>query len=279
MQSISVETDKLYKKLKKYFNSLDSAAVAFSGGGDSALLLYIASLTPGLKLKAYTIKNIMIPENEIRSAKLFTEKYSIDHHIIDIDILSYDQVSSNLSDRCYHCKKIIFKKIIHEASILGINTVIEGTHAGDATDFRPGRKAVRELGVLSPLEATGFKKENINELSAFLSLDTCGKDSQPCLATRIPMGISITPELLKKAEAAEIILRSFGFRQVRARIHGDILRIEVAENMLQDIVAPEIRKSLYDELRNEGFSFITLDILGYRTGSMNVESGEPFGRK
>lgn len=270
MKSISIETENALNSLKQFLESISSAAVAFSGGSDSGLLLYLASVTPGLILKAYTINSIMIPEDEIKSAVSFTHKFHIDHTIIDMDILSNKQIKSNMSDRCYHCKKIILKKIINEANRAGIITVLEGSHSGDTADFRPGLKAIRELGVISPLKDAGFDREKINELSAYLSLPSCGKESYSCLATRIPTGTPLTPELLKKAEAAEIIIKSFGFKNVRARIHGNILRIEVAENILQDIISPGIRKSLYDELKNEGFTFITLDILGYRTGSMNL---------
>jgi len=274
MKLISPETENAFNKLKKFLESIDSAAIAYSGGADSGLLLYLASVTPGLKIHAYTANNIMMPEDEIQSAVDFIKRFNINHKIIDMDILSFDQIRINQPDRCYHCKKIILKKIIEEASTCGITTVLEGSHSGDIHDFRPGLKAISELGVFSPLKDADFSREMIHELSGYFSLPSCGKESYPCLATRIPTGTPITPEQLKKAETAEKIIKSFGFRQVRARIHGNILRIEVAENMIQDIISPQIRNKLYENLINAGFTFITLDLKGYRTGSMNLNIEE-----
>jgi uncharacterized protein len=261
MRFLSPETESAFRKIKNFLESINSAAIAFSGGTDSSLLLYIASAVPGLKIKAYTVKNIMIPEDEIESAINFAKTFNIDHQIIENDILSYEKISINLPDRCYHCKKLILSKIIDEASNNRIKTVLEGSHSDDINDFRPGLKAIRELGVLSPLNDAGFNKKMVHELSAHLSLPSCGRESYPCLATRIPTGTQITPELLQKAEAAEKIIKSFGFKQVRARIHGNILRIEIAEKMLPHIISDNIRKKLYNELSAAGFTFITLDMV------------------
>lgn len=271
VKSISSETDKSYTDLKKYLSSLDSAAIAYSGGVDSTLLLYAASQVPGLKLKVYTVKNAMIPEDEVNDAINTAIQFGVDHNLIGIDILSFNSVASNTPERCYHCKTLILKEIMKAASIHGITVILEGTHAGDADDYRPGLKAIHELGVISPLRESGFDKNKIYELSDYLKLPTSGKESYPCLATRIPYGTRIKLEDLKRAEQAEKIIASFGFRRIRARIHGDILRIEVDEKMIAGIASDPVRKELYSVLRDAGFTYITLDLQGYRTGSMNLQ--------
>lgn len=273
MKSLTYETEKTFRYLKQYLSTLGSAAIAYSGGVDSTLLLYTASIIPGLKLTAYTVKNDLISENETDSAIAIGKKFTTDHRIIDVDILSQKKITGNSAERCYYCKKFIFEKIIDAAFSDDINTVLEGTHSGDINDFRPGLKAIDELGVISPLKDAGFDKNKIYELSAFLELPTSQKESYPCLATRIPYGTPLTIELLKKAELAEKILTSFGFRKIRARIHGDILRIEVDKDMIPDITSSPIREKVCSALITAGFLYITLDLQGYRTGSMNLNIG------
>lgn len=270
MEQISSDTDKAFNNLKNYLSALKSAAVAYSGGVDSTLLLYTASIIPDLKLKAYTVKNAMIPEEEVTAAVNTAKQFGIDHQIIDIDILSFEKITSNTPERCYYCKTVILKEVIKSAAVHGISVILEGSHSGDMNDYRPGLKAINELGVISPLKNAGFDKNRIYELSAYLNLPTSGKESYPCLATRIPYGTHIKIEDLKKAETAEKIIASSGFRNIRARIHGDILRIEVDEKMIPDFTADPVRKKIYSALQNAGFKYITLDLQGYRTGSMNI---------
>ena len=271
MKQISAETEKAFNSLKNYLSSLESAAVAYSGGVDSTLLLYTASIIPGLKLKAYTVRNAMIPEEEVTAAVNTAEQFGIDHQVIDIDILSFEKITSNTPERCYHCKTVILKETIKSAAAHGISVILEGTHSGDMNDYRPGLKAINELGVISPLRNSGFDKKRIYELSAYLNLPTSGKESYPCLATRIPYGTRIKLEDLKRAEQAEKIIASFGFRRIRARIHGDILRIEIDEKMIPDIASEPVRQQVYSALREAGFTYVTLDLQGYRTGSMNLQ--------
>jgi len=270
VKTISSETEKAYTNLKNYLSSLGSAAIAYSGGVDSTLLLYAASKITDLKLKAYTVRNAMIPEDEITDAVAIGKNFGIEHHLIDIDILSFEKIASNTPERCYHCKTVILKEIIGSASGHGISVILEGTHSGDMNDYRPGLKAIKELGVISPLREAGFDKSKIYELSDHLNLPTSGKESYPCLATRIPYGTYIKIEDLKKAELAEKIIADFGFRQIRARIHGDVLRIEIAEKMIAEVTVEPMRKQIYSALRDAGFTYITLDLQGYRTGSMNL---------
>ncbi len=274
MKNLSSETEKAYKKLTDSLSSLDSAAVSYSGGVDSTLLLYAASTIPGLKVIAYTVRNVLITDEEIAEAVSISRSFGIKQRIIDLDILSCDEIASNPADRCYHCKKTILNEIIQYAARDGITAVLEGSHTGDINDYRPGMKAIAELGVLSPLQTAGLDKKMIYELSSSLGLPTSGKESYPCLATRVPYGTPITMELIKKAALAEKIIASFGFRNIRARIHGDVLRIEIDPKMIPVIAADPVREQLYGELRRAGFIYITLDLQGYRTGSMNINRGE-----
>jgi uncharacterized protein len=273
MKKLSPETEKSYNNLKDYLAGFESAAVSYSGGADSTLLLYVASMTPHLRLMAYTVKSEIIPDDEITFAVSIGKKFNVTHHILKEDILASDEVSENSAQRCYYCKKIILSRVISAASEHDIKTIFEGSHFEDTMDYRPGLKAIKELNVLSPLKETGFDKSKIHELSSFLQLPTAGKESYPCLATRIPYMTRITVDLLKKAEDAERILCALGFKNVRARIHGDILRIEVDPAMIHDITVPDTRKRVYAEMSKLGFSYITLDLRGYKTGSMNINLG------
>jgi uncharacterized protein len=271
---LSSETETKFADLKRYLSTLKSAAIAYSGGVDSTLLLYAAAQRSNLKLIAYTVKTELITEDEIKDAVSLITAAEIEHHIINTDILSHKEVMENPPERCYHCKKIILTRIITAASLNGITTILEGSHTGDLKDYRPGLRAIEELGVISPLKNSGFDKNNIYELSSYLKLPTSEKESYPCLATRIPYGTQLTVELLNRAEHAEKILASFGFRKIRARIHGDILRIEIEEEMIPEIAASAMRKKVFAELKKAGFRYITLDLQGYKTGSMNLNAGE-----
>jgi uncharacterized protein len=223
---------------------------------------------------AYTVKSEIIPDDEIEFAISIGKKFNVNHYILNENMLASDKVSENSEQRCYHCKKIILSKVISAASEHNIKTVFDGSHFEDTMDYRPGLKAIKELNVLSPLKETGFNKTKIYELSSHLQLPTSNRESYPCLATRIPYRTRITVDLLKRAEAAEKFLSSLGFKKVRARIHGDILRIEVDQKEIHDITAPDIREKIYEEMSKIGFSYITLDLKGYRTGSMNINIGK-----
>ena len=270
MKKLSPETEQCYHKLKEYLATFESAAVSYSGGVDSSLLLYVASIIPNLKLIAYTVKTEIIPDDEIEFAISIAKKFNVNHYILNEDILASDEVRENSVQRCYYCKKVILSRIISAASEHNIKTVFEGSHFEDTMDYRPGLKAIEELNVLSPLKETGFNKSKIYELSSHLQLPTSDRESYPCLATRIPYRTPITVDLLKKSEEAEKVLSSLGFKKVRARIHSDILRIEIDPEMIHDFTAPKIREKIYEEISKIGFSYITLDLKGYRTGSMNI---------
>ena len=258
-----------YENLKKYIASLDSAAVAFSGGVDSALLLKIAHDVLGEKAEAVTVKSDFIPDRELDEAREFCEKNKIKQIILPVDILSIDGIKENPENRCYICKKNLFTKILDTAEKNNLNCVIEGSNLDDLGDYRPGLRAIKELGIKSPFVHTNFTKKEIRSLSQELNLNTWSKPSFACLASRFEYGEEITKNKLKMVNDAEDILINSGFKQFRVRFHGKIARIEILPEDFSKILAEKTRERIYEELKNLGFSYVTLDLKGYRTGSMN----------
>ncbi len=256
-----------YEKLTEHLKSLGSIAVAFSGGVDSAFLLKAAKDALGNSVIAVTVRSCLIPNIELDEAADFCRRENIHHIICDVDPLAIDGFADNPTNRCYICKKYIFGVIKKSAAEYGVNTVVEGSNLDDNGDYRPGMKAIRELGVLSPLQTAGFTKQEIRDMSEKLGLPTWNKPSFACLASRFAYGEKITEQKLKQIEKAEEILREAGFRQFRVRIHGELARIEILPDDFEKLL--KIRGQLYSDMKAIGFSYITMDLQGYRTGSMN----------
>ncbi len=258
-----------YEKLKEYLASSGSVVVAFSGGVDSAFLLFAAKEALGEKTAAVTVSSCFVPEREIREAEEFCRNYGIRSEILFAKPLKNDEIASNPSDRCYYCKRYIFGMISEFAAENGFNAVAEGSNTDDDSDFRPGHRAIAELGVKSPLRDTGFSKNEIRILSGYLGLPTWNKPSYACLATRIPCGERLTAENLSMAERAEQFLKDCGFGQLRVRIHGSLARIELDEPDIPRLAEEKMRHRVYEEFKKIGFRYVSLDIAGYRQGSMN----------
>ena len=258
-----------YQTLKNYIDSLKSAAVAFSGGVDSTLLLYIAHEVLRDKAVAVTIQSRLIPGRELDESKNFCESHNIKQIIISVDELAIKNFSQNPPNRCYLCKKDLFTRIKTVAHENNLSHVIEGSNLDDLGDYRPGLKAIDELGIKSPLREAAFTKSDVRELSRALNLPTWDKPSFACLASRFVYGETITPEKLIMVANAENLLQDLGFRQERVRIHGNIARIEITPENFSRIIEDSIRTKIYSGLKNLGFSYVTLDLQGYRTGSMN----------
>ena len=263
-----------YQKLKDYLVSLNSVAVAFSGGVDSTFLLRVAHDVLGDKTIAVTASSCSFPERELNEARAFCEKNGITHVICPSRELDIEGFRQNPRNRCYLCKHELFEKIKEIAKERGLAAVAEGSNVDDNGDYRPGLKAVEELGVKSPLRFAGLKKEEIRQLSRELGLPTWNKQSFACLASRFVYGETINEEKLSRVDKAEQLLLDLGFHQVRVRIHGAIARLEVLPEELPRIVQEENRHKIYKELKELGFSYITLDLAGYRTGSMNETLGD-----
>lgn len=258
-----------YQALLDYFHTLDSVAVAFSGGVDSTLLLYAAAEALKDRALAITATAASFPEREHKEAVDFCRKHQIRQEIFFSDEFSIEGFAQNPPNRCYLCKRKLLSDMLQIANAHGITTLAEGSNVDDDGDYRPGRKAVEELGVVSPLRACGFTKQEIRTVSKQLGLPTYEKQSFACLASRFVYGETITPEKLHMVELAEAFLLSLGFHQLRVRMHGTLARIELAPEELERMLEPSLRVSVDKKLKEIGFSYVSLDLLGYRIGSMN----------
>lgn len=269
LKEATAEQLKKYDDLKQMLKDYGSAAVAFSSGVDSTFLLYAAKEALGDKVIAVTAKSCSFPQRELNEAKAFCESHKIRHFIFESEELDIEGFSHNPKNRCYLCKHELFEKIIKIAEDEGIAVILEGSNLDDNGDYRPGLQAVAELGIKSPLRAIGFTKEDIRVLSGNLGLPTWNKQSFACLSSRFVYGETISREKLGMVDKAEQLLLDLGFHQVRVRIHGTMARIEIMPEEFEKLISGEIRSQITETFRNLGFTYVTMDLTGYRTGSMN----------
>ena len=250
--------------LKKNLRGLDKVAVAFSGGVDSTFLLKVAHDVLGDKVLALTAASVFVPRSELDAAKKFCEENKIRQIIFAADVLNIDGIKNNPADRCYLCKRELFKNFLRLAEE---KVLVEGSNKDDESDYRPGMKALAELKIKSPLREVGLYKSEIRELSKKLSLPTWNKPSMACLASRFVYGEKLTEEKLSKVEAAEDFLLSAGFNKLRVRVHGNLARIEILPEDFSKLM--NLRAEVVDKLKSLGFDYVALDLQGYRVGSMN----------
>lgn len=256
-----------YNDLKEYIKSLKSVAVAFSGGVDSTFLLKAAHDVLGDKCVAITARSCTFPERELNEAKAFCEREGIKHIVIESEELGIEGFAQNPKNRCYLCKTELFTKMRGAANALGIENIAEGSNVDDNGDYRPGLAAVAEQNIKSPLRHARLNKNEIRELSKELGLKTWDKQSFACLSSRFVYGETITEEKLGMVDKAEQLLLDLGFTQVRVRIHDKLARIEIKPEEFPKML--EASKQVYDYLKSLGFTYVSLDLGGYRTGSMN----------
>lgn len=256
--------------LETYIHDLGSLAIGFSGGVDSALLVTQAHKVLGDRAIAVTAVDASVPEREVEEARTFCAERGIRHILCPVNPLKEEGYRHNGPERCYFCKHGIFTEIRRVADENGITYMAEGSNMDDMGDYRPGLRAAAEFSVKSPLRDAGLNKEEIRVISRFLGLPTWSKPARACLASRFVYGEEITEEKLHMIDRAEQILIERGFFDVRVRFHGSLARIEVPSGDISRLASEEIRKPIYLELKSLGFLFVTLDLLGYRTGSMNA---------
>jgi uncharacterized protein len=265
-----VNYHKKLSKLKGLLKSWGGCAVAFSGGVDSTLLLTVAHEIMGKKCLAVIATSSTYPKREYDEALKWVQAQGILHTVIVSEELDIQGFSDNPPQRCYYCKKELFSKIIDEAKRFGVSVVADGTNSDDTGDFRPGMKAVQELGVQSPLLECGFTKNDIRHISREIyNLPTADKQPMACMASRIPYGSVITKEKLMQIEAIEDFLAEKGFKVFRARHHGDLLRIELGKDEMTMLQRGTLTSELVDFAKRTGFVYVTLDLQGFRSGSMN----------
>lgn len=264
-----MNTYEKFETLKNNIKSLQSVAVAFSGGVDSSFLLKVASDVLGKDAVAITAHSSTYPERELKEAIEFAKNYSIKQRVIVSEELEVKGFSDNPVNRCYLCKNELFGKIEEIAKEEGVQYILEGSNYDDLGDYRPGLQAVSEHGVLSPLREAMLTKEEIRLLSKEMGLKTWNKQAFACLSSRFPYGEKITNERLRMIDKAEQLLLDLGFTQVRVRFHKDIARIEVSQEQFEKMLNAEIREKVYKEFKEIGFMYTALDLKGYRTGSLN----------
>lgn len=261
------ELEEKYTALTEYLKDLGSAAVAFSGGVDSSVLLKAAKEALGENTAAITVQSVLLPSREFEETERFCRKYEIRQVVCPYDALSVNGLSENTKERCYLCKKSFFVKVKELAEEQGIRYILEGSNMDDENDYRPGMRAVKELGIISPLQKFGFTKADVRLMAKEWELSVWNKPSSACLASRIAYGERITGTKLSMIEQSEDYLHQAGFSQVRVRMHGGLARIEALPEQMAELVGQ--REKITRELQKYGFTYVSVDLKGYRTGSMN----------
>ena len=262
-----------FQALEQYLSELltEDVALAFSGGVDSSLLLYLcrdAARRHGTRVHAFTVHSDMHPVTDIGAARKTAGEAGVELTVLRVDELREAGIRNNPPDRCYRCKYTLFDKIRQEASRMGISIVLEGTNEDDRHVYRPGIRALEELSILSPLAHFHITKEEVRQMAAERGISVARRPSSPCMATRFPYGTELSYEKMQAVDEAEEWLRKQGFSNVRVRVHGDIARIEIDTEDLGRIL--QTRSEVVEKLKGKGFPYVTLDLEGFRSGSMDI---------
>ena len=245
--------------------------VAFSGGVDSSLILKLAvqaAAKTGHKVYGIMVHTMLHPSGEVEDARVTAEQIGAEFRVLEIDELKGADILDNPVDRCYRCKKYLFRNLIEEGEKLGVSVMMEGTNEDDLHVYRPGLRAIRELGIHSPLAEAGMTKAEVRKLAGELGVSISNKPSMPCLATRFPYGTRSSYEAMRQVDEGEAFIRSLGFYNVRLRIHNDVARIEVDVNEMPHLL--EHCEQIVAKLKNLGYDYITVDLEGFRSGSMDL---------
>jgi uncharacterized protein len=267
--SISPELKRKEASLQEELRGAGRVLVAFSGGVDSSYLAYAAHRTLGDGALAVTALSASYPESHRSMAERIAADFGIPHRFVSTSEIDKADYRANRPDRCYHCKSELFEVLGNLRDALGFDAVAYGVNADDAGDFRPGHRAAAERGVLSPLLEAGLAKQEIRVLSRAAGLPTAELPASACLSSRLPYGTEVTPERLRQVEEGEERLRALGFRQVRLRHHGPVASVEIEPAELSRALDPAVRREIVAAIRPLGFRWVSLDLEGYRTGSLN----------
>jgi uncharacterized protein len=273
--STSATTQKKLTAARADLAERDGALIAFSGGVDSSVVAALAQEALGERAVACTAKSETLPEAELEDAKRVASEIGIRHEVVSFSELDSEDFVANDDDRCYHCRTMRLSRMYEAARELGIETVCDGTNADDpGAGHRPGLQAVEELDVHSPLLAHDITKEEVREIADEFELSVADKPSMACLSSRIPTGLDVTDERLSRIERAEILLRTWGFETFRVRDHDGLARIEVAPEELERALDGAFARAAREHLTDLGFEHVTLDLEGYRTGSVSPASSD-----
>ncbi len=254
-----------------WFDPLSSAVVAYSGGTDSTLVAAVAARALGDRALAVTAVSPSLPPGELEEARRVAAEIGVRHSTVRTHEVEDDAYLANGTDRCYHCKTELYDVLARVAEEAGVATVLSGANLDDLGDFRPGLRAAAEHGVRHPLVEVGFSKAEVREAARDLGIPVWDKPASACLSSRIAFGVRISVEELSKVGRAERVLKDLGFRQCRVRVHGDVARIEVEPPDLPRLAEPGVREQVVDGLKALGYRFVTLDLEGFRSGSMNPQ--------
>ena len=257
------------ERLREIFRELDSVIVAYSGGVDSSYVAYVANEELGRRAVCITGQSASLPEYQRAEIDQVVQKFGFQHEVIQTEELENPGYRANNPDRCFFCKDELYTKLESVARTRGIKSIVDGSTVDDLGDYRPGRRAASQHAVRSPLIEAGLTKSEVRELSRRVTLPTWDKPASPCLSSRIAYGTTVTIERLSKVDRGEEILREFGFREFRVRHHDQLVRLEIAQSEMDRVMSKEVFQQLAARFRGLGFKYVTLDLEGFRSGSMN----------